>query len=83
MTTLESLIQLPLSERIQLVEDLWDSIAAKGSEIPMTPAQHEELEYRLQTPSEKTFSFEEVQAIACAKVVDVQFHRSSPDFHRA
>ena len=39
--------RLSISERIQLVEDLWDSIAASGDEIPLTSAEVEELDRRL------------------------------------
>jgi putative addiction module component (TIGR02574 family) len=38
---------LSVSERIQLVEDLWDSIAAETGEVPLTDAQVAELERRL------------------------------------
>ena len=38
---------LSVSERIQLVEDLWDSIAAETGEAPPTDAQIAELERRL------------------------------------
>lgn len=39
--------ELPLDERIKLVEDLWDSIAAEQKALPLTPAQREELDRRL------------------------------------
>lgn len=38
---------LPLDERIRLVEDLWDSIAADQSSLPLTPEQRAELDRRL------------------------------------
>ena len=38
---------LPVSERIKLVEDLWDSIAADQSALPLTTAQKNELDQRL------------------------------------
>lgn len=38
---------LSVSERIQLAEDLWDSIAVADADIPLTPAQVEELDRRL------------------------------------
>jgi putative addiction module component (TIGR02574 family) len=38
---------LSLSERIQLAEDLWDSIAAETGEMPLTDAQIAEIERRL------------------------------------
>jgi putative addiction module component (TIGR02574 family) len=39
--------QLSVDERIQLVEDLWDSIAADQSALPITPDQRVELDRRL------------------------------------
>jgi putative addiction module component (TIGR02574 family) len=39
---------LPLPERIELAEALWDSIADEGYEPPISPAQAAELERRLQ-----------------------------------
>jgi putative addiction module component (TIGR02574 family) len=42
-----TLKQLPLDERIRLVEDLWDSIAADQSAIPLSSEQIEELDRRL------------------------------------
>jgi putative addiction module component (TIGR02574 family) len=38
---------LPLDERIRLVEDLWDSIAADQNALPLTPEQRAELDRRL------------------------------------
>lgn len=41
------LLALPLEERIQLVEDLWDSIAADQGAVPISDAQRAELDRRL------------------------------------
>ena len=38
---------LPLSERIELIEALWESIAQEGYEPPLTPEQAAELDRRL------------------------------------
>ena len=38
---------LPIVERIRLVEDLWDSIAADQVALPMTDEQRAELDRRL------------------------------------
>jgi len=46
-TTLEDLKQLPVSEKIQLVEDFWDSIAADTSPIGLSPQHIAELDRRL------------------------------------
>jgi len=42
-----TLKQLPVDERIRLVEDLWDSIAVDQSAIPLSSEQIEELDRRL------------------------------------
>lgn len=47
MPSRTELFQLPITERIQLVEDLWDSIADSPEDLPLTDAQKEELERRL------------------------------------
>ncbi|MCH7859625.1 MAG: addiction module protein [Candidatus Marinimicrobia bacterium] len=38
---------LPIPDRIQLVEDIWDSIAVESGELPLTDAQKKELDRRL------------------------------------
>jgi putative addiction module component (TIGR02574 family) len=62
--------QLSVAERILLVERIWDSIATEESEIPVTPAQKEELDRRLeafrQSPNEGS-TWEEVKARLQAK----------------
>jgi putative addiction module component (TIGR02574 family) len=40
--------QLSIAERIQLAEDLWDSILEQQSELPLTNAQRQELDRRLE-----------------------------------
>lgn len=42
-----ALHELPIEQRIQLVEDLWDSIAADQSAMPLTEWQRAELDRRL------------------------------------
>jgi len=39
---------LSVAERIQLAEDLWDSVDPESPEIPLTPAQVAELDKRLE-----------------------------------
>lgn len=39
--------RLSMSERLQLVQDLWDSIAAEPESVPVTEAQERELDRRL------------------------------------
>lgn len=38
---------MSVSERIQLVEDIWDSIAAVSDSVPLTEEQKDELDRRL------------------------------------
>ena len=42
-----ALSELPIEQRIQLVEDLWDSIAADQKALPLTDWQRTELDRRL------------------------------------
>lgn len=42
-----SLHTIPIGERIRLVEDLWDSIAADQDNLPLTDEQRTELDRRL------------------------------------
>ena len=44
---MSSILKLPLEDRIRLVEDIWDSIAADQSAIDLTEAQKRELDKRL------------------------------------
>ncbi len=39
--------RLGIDERLMLVEEIWDSIAAENAAIPLTPEQAGELERRL------------------------------------
>ncbi|ALB41204.1 MULTISPECIES: addiction module protein [Nostocales] len=40
--------ELSIAERIQLAEDLWDSILEQQEELPLSPAQQQELDRRLE-----------------------------------
>jgi putative addiction module component (TIGR02574 family) len=42
-----SLRDLPVEQRLHLVEDLWDSIASDREALPLTDAQRAELDRRL------------------------------------
>ena len=48
-TQLEDILQLSVSERIQLAEDIWDSIAANPESLPLTDAERQELDRRLES----------------------------------
>jgi putative addiction module component (TIGR02574 family) len=45
---LQELETLSVSERVQLVEDLWDSIARSNAELPLPQWQKDELDRRKQ-----------------------------------
>jgi putative addiction module component (TIGR02574 family) len=46
--SLADVLQLSVSERIQLVEDIWDSVAAVPQPLQLTEDQREELDRRLE-----------------------------------
>lgn len=57
--------QLSVAERILLVEEIWDSIAADEEQVPLTEAQKQDLERRLaayQADPKAGSSWEEVKA---------------------
>ena len=41
------ILELPVPERIQLVEAIWESISAAPDSLPLTDRQREELDRRL------------------------------------
>ncbi|MCF6300967.1 MAG: addiction module protein [Proteobacteria bacterium] len=45
---IENLNTLPINLKIQLVEDLWDSIAQDNANLPLTAEQKHELDLRLE-----------------------------------
>jgi putative addiction module component (TIGR02574 family) len=47
-TQLSDILQLSVAERIQLVEDIWDSIATVPDAVSLTEEQEAELERRLE-----------------------------------
>ncbi len=46
-TSIQELRLLPVAERIQLVKELWDSIAEESPSIDLSPEQIAELDRRL------------------------------------
>lgn len=47
-TQISDILQMSVAERIQLAEDIWDSIAAFPEAVPITDTQKQELDRRLQ-----------------------------------
>jgi len=66
MALIEEIAKLPVNQRIDLVEEIWDSIAIDTNNSPLSPAQRDELKWRVANPSETTYSWEEVQSRARA-----------------
>jgi putative addiction module component (TIGR02574 family) len=57
--------QLGVAERIMLVEDIWDSIAAEAERLPLTEAQKQDLQRRVaahEADPQAGSSLEEVKA---------------------
>jgi putative addiction module component (TIGR02574 family) len=57
--------RLSVAERILLVEEIWDSIAAEPEQVPLTEAQKQDLQRRLaayQADPKAGSSWEEVKA---------------------
>lgn len=44
---LSEILDLSVAERIQLVEDVWDSIAAEREELPLTEEDRQQIDRRL------------------------------------
>ncbi len=44
---IQDILRLPVGKRIELVEAIWDSIAASPESLPVTEAQKRELDRRL------------------------------------
>ncbi len=66
-TTLEEALKLPITERIKLVDDIWDSINVSPDAVSISPEQQAELARRLEDYEKNpggNFSWEEVKAEA-------------------
>lgn len=63
--------RLSVADRIELVHDIWDSIAAEIEQATVTTAEHEEVERRLaehQANPEAAIPWEQVEAEALARL---------------
>ncbi len=45
--TLEEIVRLPVEKRLQIAEAIWDSIRTTPDAVPLTEAQRQELDRRL------------------------------------
>jgi len=58
----DEILRLPPDERLQLVEDIWDSLAADAGQIPVPDWHKRELDRRAANPSPKHITSEELHA---------------------
>jgi putative addiction module component (TIGR02574 family) len=63
--------RLPIEERLALVEEIWDSIAADSAAVPLTEAQRAELQKRIEEddahPDDLT-SWEQIKASTLSRL---------------
>ncbi|HKS06918.1 MAG TPA: addiction module protein [Gemmatimonadaceae bacterium] len=60
---LDEILRLPADQRLKLVEDIWDSLAASPTDVPVPQWHVAELDRRLADPEERpTLTWEQVQA---------------------
>ena len=60
---LEEILRLPPDERLRLVEEIWDSLAATAERVPVPEWHRQELDRRLADRSEQaTLSWPEVRS---------------------
>ena len=59
---LDEILHLPPSERLRLVEDIWDSLAVSTNHVPVPDWHREELDRRLAEPADQaTLSLDELK----------------------
>lgn len=62
-TMLDEILRLPPDERLQLIEDIWDSLVVSSASLPVPDWHRVELDERLSDPTEcATLSWKEVRA---------------------
>lgn len=56
MTTpiLEDILQLSVSERLQLVEEIWDTITDTPEQLPLPKSQQDEIERRIEAHDQRS-----------------------------
>jgi putative addiction module component (TIGR02574 family) len=60
--TLEDLKSLPISDRADLAQALWDSVLEQQDQLPLPESHRAELERRLGNPEPKYVTWEEAKA---------------------
>ena len=66
--TKADVLSLSVPERIQLVEDIWDSLAAHAGQIPVPDWHKRELDRRAANPSPKHITSEELPKMKASLV---------------
>ena len=59
---LEEILRLPVEERLELLEQVWDSIAADPNRVPVPEWHKEELARRLADPSPEHLTWDNVKS---------------------
>jgi putative addiction module component (TIGR02574 family) len=59
---LEEILRLPVDERLELLEQVWDSIAADPSQLPVPEWHKEELDRRLADASPERLTWDEAKS---------------------
>jgi putative addiction module component (TIGR02574 family) len=60
-TILQEALRLPVEARLELVEQIWDSIAADSAKVPVPDWHKAELDRRLGEPNPERLTWDEVR----------------------
>jgi putative addiction module component (TIGR02574 family) len=58
----DQILRLPPAERLELLDELWDSLAADASAVPVPEWHQRELDRRVAEPSPKHITSEELHS---------------------
>ncbi|HEV8434775.1 MAG TPA: addiction module protein [Thermoanaerobaculia bacterium] len=61
-TPIEEILQLPADDRVQIAQQIWESVAEHPEEVTLTAAQREELERRWKAMQESPDAGEDWEA---------------------
>ncbi|HEX7137876.1 MAG TPA: addiction module protein [Vicinamibacterales bacterium] len=62
-TPIEEILELPADTRVQIAQEIWESVAAHPEGVALTPAQCEELERRWRALQESPDAGEEWESL--------------------
>ena len=60
-TILQEALRLPIEDRLTLVEQIWDSIAADSAKVPVPDWHQAELDHRMADPNPERLTWDELQ----------------------